>query len=69
MRDVLLGALSYFVALFGLALFGGVFIYLFAPPTTDRARSMAFVGGGGILMFTIVILGICLLIIIGMTRK
>ena len=59
MRDVLLGFLTWVLMIGALV---GVCIlcqYFLGPPVTDRARSMAFIGGGGALFIAALILAIC----------
>ncbi len=59
MRDVLLGFLMWVLMIGALV---GVCVlcqYLFGPPMADRARSMAFIGGGGALFIATLILAIC----------
>lgn len=58
MRDVLLGYLTWILmvgALIGVCV---LCMYLFGPPIVDRARSHAFIGGGGMLFIATLLLAL-----------
>lgn len=69
MRDVLLGFLTYTLSI---AAFIGVILlcfWLFGPPTADRARSFAFIAGGGAMLFATILLTICVIIVVFSARS